>query len=32
MKNNVINGLVYQENFLSFEEQKLIVSEIDDSI
>ena len=32
MKNNVINGPFYQENFLSFEEQKLIVSEIDDSI
>lgn len=31
MKDNVINGLVYQENFLSIEERKLILFEIDDS-
>lgn len=31
MKDNVINGLFYQENFLSIEEQKLILFEIDDS-
>jgi alkylated DNA repair dioxygenase AlkB len=31
MKNNMINGLVYQDDFLSMEEEKLILSEIDNS-
>ncbi|GAA5083552.1 alpha-ketoglutarate-dependent dioxygenase AlkB [Chryseobacterium ginsengisoli] len=32
MKNNKINGLVYQDDFLNVEEEKLIISEIDNAV
>ncbi|KPH15019.1 alpha-ketoglutarate-dependent dioxygenase AlkB [Chryseobacterium sp. MEBOG06] len=32
MKNNIITGLAYQDDFLSIEEESLIVSEIDNAI
>lgn len=31
MKNNVINGIVYQNDFLNVEEERLIMSEIDNA-
>jgi alkylated DNA repair dioxygenase AlkB len=32
MENSSINGLVYQDDFLSIEEEKLIISEIDNAV
>lgn len=32
MKNSIINGLLYQDDFLSAEEEKLIISEIDNTV
>ncbi|MFC3158006.1 2OG-Fe(II) oxygenase superfamily protein [Chryseobacterium arachidis] len=32
MENNIINGLLYQNDFLSVEEEKVIISEIDHAV
>lgn len=32
MENNIINGLLYQNDFLSVEEEKIIISEIDNAV
>lgn len=32
MENNIINGLIYQNDFLSVEEEKVIISEIDNVV